>query len=94
MKIYFMFFLHFQITACILIEKISLVVAVQLKNLNHQINNIHIFAFIYLVKNAVFIPKSLVKAVLDEISAKTVPTGLHHTVRVLIVLNVVPDSVV
>ena len=40
-------------------------------------------AFIYLVKNVVFIPRCLVKAVQDDISAKTVPIWLHHTVPTL-----------
>ena len=40
---------------------------------NHHNKNTNSFAFIYLVLNAVFIPRCLGKAVRDDISAKTVP---------------------
>ena len=45
------------------------------------VNNTNIFAFIYLVWNVVFIPRCFVQAVRDDLSAKTVPIWLHHTVR-------------
>ena len=46
--------------------------------------------FIYLVLNVVFVPRCLVKAVQDDISAKYVPIWLDHTVKDGGTVNIFP----
>ena len=46
--------------------------------------------FIFLVWNASFIPMYYVKAFQDDISAKTIPIWLHHTVQYIFKFMVVP----
>ena len=49
--------------------------------------------YIYLVENVIFIPKSLIKPVQDDIFAKTVHIWLHHTVDDLLVCDSVHTDI-